>query len=478
MMRVTTLKAGDGGPGAIVGYYAGLAADQLRRDGRSRGPVDYYLDPNEPPGRWWGEGCAAMGVAGQVEPEPLARLLNARHPVDAHRLGRSFGPKSARAFDATFSTPKSASALWALSEDPWVRAEVLAAHDAAVLAALNWFQLHGAVTRRGKDGVHQVDTRGLVAALFRQHTSRSADPQLHTHAVISSKVQDSTGRWLALDARFLKRQQRSISWVYSAAFRSELTGRLGVSWGATSDGHAEIEGIPDGLLTLFSQRTEQVEAKTAEFIAAWIEEHDGEEPDARTICKLERAAVLASRPSKHGVGDAESLRAEWLERARAAGLGPPTIPDGQRRLPGASPIEVEDVLTRAVEAVSAGTSTWIRADLAREIAAVLPAEATSCAAEAVAVIDRLAEAAADRCVELHRPPAVHAKRRGDGRPVTEHVVDRRVTTQAVLAQERRLIDWAQAAVAPVGPTAGDQDAIQAIAGTRPLVLLGGRPSII
>lgn len=78
MMRVTTLKAGDGGPGAIVGYYAGLAADQLRRYGLSRGPVDDYLDPNEPPGRWWGEGCAAMHVAGQVEPEQLTRALRGR----------------------------------------------------------------------------------------------------------------------------------------------------------------------------------------------------------------------------------------------------------------------------------------------------------------------------------------------------------------------------------------------------------------
>ena len=53
------------------------------------------------------------------------------------------------------------SVLWALSPDPWVRAEVLAAHDAAVDAALGWFETHGAVTRRGTDGVHQVDTLGL-----------------------------------------------------------------------------------------------------------------------------------------------------------------------------------------------------------------------------------------------------------------------------------------------------------------------------
>jgi len=84
------------------------------------------------------------------------------------RLGRRFGDKSARGFDATFSAPKSVSVLWALSPDPWVRAEVLAAHDAAVDAAMGWFQRHGAVTRRGRVGVFQVDTLGVTAALFRQ----------------------------------------------------------------------------------------------------------------------------------------------------------------------------------------------------------------------------------------------------------------------------------------------------------------------
>ena len=74
-------------------------------------------------------------------------------------------------------------------------------------------------------------------ALFRQHTSRTVDPQLHTHAVIVAKVQDPTGRWLSLDARFLKYQQRTIGWVYDAALRAELTARLGVAWEPT-DGRA------------------------------------------------------------------------------------------------------------------------------------------------------------------------------------------------------------------------------------------------
>ncbi|MBW3581343.1 MAG: relaxase domain-containing protein [Actinobacteria bacterium] len=315
MMRVTTLKVGKAGLAALIDYYAGLAHDQLRRDGASRGPVDYYLDPNEPPGRWWGQGCGAMELAGGVHPEQLAALLEARHPGHGGRLGRGFGAKSARAFDATFSAPKSASLLWALSPDPWVRAEVLAAHHIAVVAALDWLQHHGALTRRGTNGIEQVDTQGLVAALFRQHTSRTADPQLHTHAVIIAKVQDPTGKWLSLDARFLKRQQRSISWLYAGALRSELSARLSVSWGPVVEGHAEIDGLPQDLLKLFSQRTEQVEAKTAELIAAWVDEHDGAEPDALTIYRLERAAVRTSRPGKDKAVEADILRAEWRERA-------------------------------------------------------------------------------------------------------------------------------------------------------------------
>lgn len=196
-MRVTTIKAGAHDVETMVAYYAGLAADQAKRDGACRGPVDYYLAEDEPPGRWWGEGTAALGLGSEVAPEELEALLTARHPTSGGRLGRGFGLDSARAFDACFSAPKSVSVLWALAEDPFTRAEAAAAHDAAVEAALSFFAGHGSVTRRGTDGVDQVDTRGLAVALFRQHTSRSSDPQLHTHAIVVAKVQDPTGRWLS-----------------------------------------------------------------------------------------------------------------------------------------------------------------------------------------------------------------------------------------------------------------------------------------
>ena len=69
-------------------------------------------------------------------------------------------------------------------------------------------------------------------ATFRQTTSRADDPQLHTHAVISAKVQTDDGRWLALDARYLKRHQRMLGGLYQSVLRAELTHRYGVGVGA------------------------------------------------------------------------------------------------------------------------------------------------------------------------------------------------------------------------------------------------------
>jgi len=476
-MRATTLKASPTTLGGLLAYYGGLADDQAERNGVARGPVDYYLDPAEPPGRWWGQGCAGLGLDGDVRPEQLEALLTARRPGTGARLGRGFGAKSARAFDATFSAPKSVSVLWALSADPFVRAEVLAAHDSAVQAALDWFEVHGAVTRRGKDGIHQVDTGGVTVALFRQHTSRSADPQLHTHAIVAAKVQDPTGKWLSLDARFLKRQQRTIGWVYAAALRAELTGRLGLSWGQVVEGHRDIHGVPPSLLKEFSKRSDQVEARLAELVADWTAAHDGAEPDPRTLYRLERMAVLDSRPDKEPVGEPEALRASWCRRAAAIGVEAIDPPVVRPRLPGTAAIDRKALVAQALAAVTSSSSAWLSADLPREVAAILPPEAAASAGDVVALVNELASAAAGHCVELHRPAPAGVACRRDGRPVSEHVIDRLLTTTAVWNQEARLLAWAGEATGPALAASQNGDAqaavAQAVAGDQRLVLVVG-----
>jgi conjugative relaxase-like TrwC/TraI family protein len=480
--RVVTIKAAGDQVGQVLDYYAGLAADQLDRGGSGRGPVDYYLDPNEPPGRWWGTGCTALGLTPgrPVLPDQLRALLEARHPSDGRRLGRGFGDRSARGFDATFSAPKSVSVLWGLTEDPWVRTEVAAAQDAAVDAALAWVERHGLVTRRGFGGVDQVDARGLAVAVFRQHTSRTADPQLHTHAVIASKVQDGTGMWLALDARWLKTQQRSLSWVYDAALRSELAGRLGLEWQPVPDGsgQADVVGVPEALVEVFSKRSRQVDAKLAELIARWADEYDGAEPGPRDLYLLERRAVTASRPGKDHAVDAAVLRADWQAQARAAGHRLDRLPGGQGGLPGTEPIDAEAVITTALERVAADQSEWLATDISRHIAALLPPGGAARAEELTALVDQLTVRAVARCEELHPPASAATPRRRDGRPISEHVTDRRLTTPAVLAEEADLLQWAAAAVdhsttSPAATEEAQEAAARAVAGHAALVLVVG-----
>jgi TrwC relaxase len=53
---------------------------------------------------------------------------------------------------------------------------VEAAHDESIEAAMTYLESAAARGRRGRDGLVQVETSGLVAAAFRQRTSRADDP--------------------------------------------------------------------------------------------------------------------------------------------------------------------------------------------------------------------------------------------------------------------------------------------------------------
>ena len=474
-MRVTTLKAPAARVDAMLAYYVGLADDRGPAVG-GRGPVDYYLDPDEPPGRWRGQGREALGLDGPVTGPDLRALLEGHHPQSGERLGRRFGDVSARGFDATFSAPKSVSVLWALTPDPWVRAEVLAAHDAAVDGALDWFEHHGAVTRRGCDGIHQVDTAGITAAVFRQHTSRTVDPQLHSHVVISAKVQDETGTWLALDARFLKYQQRSIGWVYDAALRAEMTDRLGVGWVERGDSVFDLDCVPESVREAFSERSAQVDAKLVELVRRWAAEHDDADPEPRVLARLQRAAVVASRPAKVNGFDPAELHSHWTAEAHAVGFDPGRLTADRITRTSApdAAIATEDLVGEALRRVADESATWLRADIARHLTTLIRPDAVADARGLVAEIDRLAAAAEQRCVPVgpNRDDAI--RRRRDGHPVAEHVTDRRFSLPAVLTEEQQLQDWAASATAPVA-LAGDPQAAaaQAIAGADRLVIVVG-----
>jgi hypothetical protein len=127
----------------------------------------------------------------------------------------------------TFSPVKSVSALWAIA--PRRLAETIAAcHEEAVRDSIGWLEKHAAYTRRGTNGIAQVEVTGLIAAAFTHRDSRAGDPDLHTHVAVSNKVCTVDGRWLSLDGRALYRNKVAASEHYNTRLEALLTERVGV----------------------------------------------------------------------------------------------------------------------------------------------------------------------------------------------------------------------------------------------------------
>ncbi len=75
-------------------------------------------------------------------------------------------------YDLTFSPVKSVSTLWAVA-DLHVAAQIERAHQAAAQDAPNFIERHALFTRQGRNGIRQVNVRGLVAAAFTHRDSRA-----------------------------------------------------------------------------------------------------------------------------------------------------------------------------------------------------------------------------------------------------------------------------------------------------------------
>lgn len=283
-----------------------------------------YLDePDEEPGRWRGGQGEALGLAGTVDTDQLETLLAGHDPTSGRQLGSPLADrykadgtviKAVAGYDATFSAPKSLSVWWALTGDPGL----LHAHDVAVAAVLDHLEAHGSTTRIRRNGSRAfVDTGGLTMATFRQSTSREDDPQIHTHAVISTKVQAADGRWYALDARYLKRKQRALGGIYQSVLRAELAHRCGVEWGPIIDGQAELAAMPDELLDAFSKRARQVE-DYLEIKLIGFRETEGRDPTRWERAAIAREAAADSRRDKSGA-PVTDLRQTWQDEATDLG---------------------------------------------------------------------------------------------------------------------------------------------------------------
>ncbi|MGC4174326.1 MobF family relaxase [Demequina sp.] len=221
-------------------------------------------------------------------------------------------------YDLVFTPPKSVSTLWALSDQP-TRQIIEKAHHEAVAQSIAFLEQHCAVGRQGAHSIAQVDLEGFVVAAFDHSTSRTGDPNLHTHAVIANRGRTATGKILAVDAQVLFQYAVAGSERYNASIMGHLNRELGVTTVArhtrrNAEPVYEIAGVPQELNEGFSQRRAAVKAELAELEAEYRAVH-GHDPSPATRRRLAQAATLSTRPEKDDSKTLAQLLPEWRQRA-------------------------------------------------------------------------------------------------------------------------------------------------------------------
>ena len=335
------------------------------------GREEYYTGAGEAPGQWLGSGTRELGLSGEVAPDHLRSVLAGFAP-DGRSLtaGRVRPDGRVSGFDLTYSAPKSVSLLYGLS-DPTTSEVVRRTHAEAVADALGYLERRGLRVRRGAGGDRRIEASGFIAAAFQHRTSRSGDPQLHTHVLVANAALGVDGTWSAPDARLLYFHARTAGFLYQAALRAGLTEALGVRFGRVENGTAELAGVSPILLRAFSTRRAEIERHM--------------EAAGTTSARAAEVAALITRAPKDsesplGLDQAPTLRQRWQARAEDLGLSDPSLADAfsLSHQSGRGDPEVSAIIASLTspDGLCAQDSSFERRDVVRAVAGSLADGAT------------------------------------------------------------------------------------------------------
>jgi conjugative relaxase-like TrwC/TraI family protein len=364
-------------------------------------------------------------------------------------------------YDLTFTPVKSVSALWALA--PRALAETIEdCHHRAVTDALTFLEEHAAFSRTGSDGIAQVDTTGLIAAVFDHRDSRAGDPNLHTHVAVSNKVHavgaDGIGRWLALDGTPLYRAAVAASELYNTRLEAHLITAVGVRFTDTSTGEGrpirEIDGIPPQLLQRWSSRRTAIEHRVGQLAKAFQSEHH-REPTVVEMLALSQQATLETREGKHEPRSLAEQRHTWRTEAveilgsrtaltdLTAGVTGHPLTRPQTSI---TPPWVDEQAAAIITTLAETRSTWqvnhVRAEAQRRLRYTAHHHDPGVVGQLVraALTAHSIVVSAHTDTAMNEPPAL---RRRDGTSIYTRHDTTVYTSTAVLAAERRILAAAE-----------------------------------
>jgi conjugative relaxase-like TrwC/TraI family protein len=231
-------------------------------DGDDMGMGDfepYTTDmPGEPPGKWYGQGAAALGLTGMIHEDPYRRVFRGLHPFTEEPLVQNANKPDRRpGWEGCQSLPKDVSAiLFGSTEErrEGLLQELRSIPDSVVRLIEQRF----AFSRVGKaeEGCERVPV-GLVTALWEHASSRAGDEDWHTHIQFFNLGVDRHGKFRAIDPRPIFVNQR----VITAWGRAKTAWLLRTKFGLTAEVRGStyrIRGVPEEVVVAKSKRRKQI----------------------------------------------------------------------------------------------------------------------------------------------------------------------------------------------------------------------------
>lgn len=274
-------------------YYESLATE------------DYYELGGEPAGYWLGQLQSAMYLNGEVQVGELGKMLQGYHPTSGEALASNAGSDHKGGWDMTFSAPKSVSVAWVLA-DAKNKTAIQNAQKKAVEAGVRFLEKYAFSSRDRVEvtsPIHQV-----IAAAYEHSTSRSQDPQLHTHAIVANLSLRTDGSACAID--FDSRWKLAAGAVYRAELAYELQ-HLGFQVEQDAKKSFLINGIPQKLCDAFSKRR-----------TAILEQAD---KHGVTSAQGMQIATFATRENKTGEISRSQLFVQWQSEVMQLGYQPDLV---------------------------------------------------------------------------------------------------------------------------------------------------------
>ena len=374
-------------------------------------------------------------------------------------------------FDLVFTPSKSVSIAWGLG-DKQLRKDIEAAHEHAIQDVVRHLENNVIMTRRGHNGVRQIDTKsGIIGTKFRHYDSRAGDPNLHDHVVIANRVEGTDNKWSSIDGRVLYQYGVECSELYNSKVQEYVTQLTGLQFEPRMQNGKpihEIVGISDETIRAFSSRRGDISAELDRVKEKFVTDN-GYEPSEKQLIKLAQQATLATRPAKSEARSLEDLHTEWVAAAHALsdhGVQVPVDHQLAESLKNASaqyeqntlksvrqeaystPLEAhtDAVLSRLEEARSTWRRTHINAETSRYVRELGLNETQD-----QGLISSIRQSVIEDSLPLHIKDTRLTPReylRKDGTSQYQRIDAELFTSERVLAAEHKILDAASRAVIP------------------------------